>query len=187
MCFLAYIGIEPAPPTQQHSERAKKNLMWIFLSRNDLHTWHRAWTKLYINAPQCWKWKAEIYASCPVKNALKSDINLAIPSFLMHYSAFKWQKLQFFLSRLSLEGGGKTSEAYVCENNWNHIDRMYLVVFNNWIFLSLLSLQNLKDQILTTNIWLEHEWQDHKFKWDPLEYGGVTELYVPSEHIWWVG
>jgi len=45
-------------------------------------------------------------------------------------------------------------------------------------------LQNLKDQILTTNIWLEHEWQDHKFKWDPLEYGGVTELYVPSEHIW---
>jgi hypothetical protein len=40
--------------------------------------------------------KAEIYASCPVKNALKSDINLAIPSFLMHYSAFKWQKLQLF-------------------------------------------------------------------------------------------
>ncbi|XP_055539749.1 acetylcholine receptor subunit alpha-like 2 isoform X2 [Wyeomyia smithii] len=28
------------------------------------------------------------------------------------------------------------------------------------------------------------EWQDHKFKWDPAEYGGVTELYVPSEHIW---
>lgn len=68
--------------------------------------------------------------------------------------------------------------------------------------------QNLKDQILTTNVWLEHvslisfemedlrgfeyillvffskEWQDHKFKWDPAEYGGVTELYVPSEHIW---
>lgn len=72
----------------------------------------------------------------------------------------------------------------------------------------------MKDQILTTNIWLEHvsmkkiinfltncnnsyvelnfynicvfvqEWQDHKFKWDPAEYGGVTELYVPSEHIW---
>lgn len=28
------------------------------------------------------------------------------------------------------------------------------------------------------------EWQDHKFQWDPAEYGGVTELYVPSEHIW---
>ncbi|ODM97751.1 Acetylcholine receptor subunit alpha-like 2 [Orchesella cincta] len=49
-------------------------------------------------------------------------------------------------------------------------------------FLSL--LQNLKDQILTTNVWLEHEWEDHKFQWDPTEYGGVTELYVPSENIW---
>lgn len=28
------------------------------------------------------------------------------------------------------------------------------------------------------------EWIDHKFRWDPAEYGGVTELYVPSEHIW---
>ncbi|KAL0821283.1 hypothetical protein ABMA28_005883 [Loxostege sticticalis] len=50
--------------------------------------------------------------------------------------------------------------------------------------LSQLIDLNLKDQILTTNVWLEHEWEDHKFKWDPLEYGGVKELYVPSEHIW---
>ncbi|XP_046678978.1 acetylcholine receptor subunit alpha-L1 isoform X1 [Homalodisca vitripennis] len=50
--------------------------------------------------------------------------------------------------------------------------------------LSQLIDLNLKDQILTTNVWLEHEWQDHKFRWDPAEYGGVTELYVPSEHIW---
>lgn len=28
------------------------------------------------------------------------------------------------------------------------------------------------------------EWQDYKLKWDPSEYGGVQELYVPSEHIW---
>ena len=28
------------------------------------------------------------------------------------------------------------------------------------------------------------EWKDYKFKWDPSEYGGVTEIYVPSEHIW---
>ncbi|CAK1542039.1 unnamed protein product [Leptosia nina] len=50
--------------------------------------------------------------------------------------------------------------------------------------LSQLIDLNLKDQILTTNVWLEHEWEDHKFKWDPSEYGGVKELYVPSEHIW---
>ena len=28
------------------------------------------------------------------------------------------------------------------------------------------------------------EWHDYKFSWDPSEYGGVTEIYVPSEHIW---
>ncbi|XP_030755494.1 LOW QUALITY PROTEIN: acetylcholine receptor subunit alpha-like 2 [Sitophilus oryzae] len=50
--------------------------------------------------------------------------------------------------------------------------------------LSQLIELNLKDQILTTNVWLEHEWHDYKFMWDPQEYGGVSELYVPSEHIW---
>ncbi|XP_024935608.1 acetylcholine receptor subunit alpha-L1 isoform X2 [Cephus cinctus] len=58
------------------------------------------------------------------------------------------------------------------------------VVVKLGLRLSQLIDLNLKDQILTTNVWLEHEWQDHKFQWDPLEYGGVTELYVPSEHIW---
>ena len=28
------------------------------------------------------------------------------------------------------------------------------------------------------------EWIDYKFIWKPAEYGGVTEIYVPSEHIW---
>ena len=28
------------------------------------------------------------------------------------------------------------------------------------------------------------EWIDGKFRWEPAEYGGITELYVPSEHIW---
>ncbi|XP_016904099.1 acetylcholine receptor subunit alpha-L1 isoform X2 [Apis cerana] len=58
------------------------------------------------------------------------------------------------------------------------------VVVKLGLRLSQLIDLNLKDQILTTNVWLEHEWQDHKFQWDPAEYGGVTELYVPSEHIW---
>ena len=33
-------------------------------------------------------------------------------------------------------------------------------------------------------IFLFQEWKDYKFTWDPAEYGGVTELYVPSETIW---
>ena len=28
------------------------------------------------------------------------------------------------------------------------------------------------------------EWYDDKLRWDPREYGGVGEIYVPSEIIW---
>ena len=28
------------------------------------------------------------------------------------------------------------------------------------------------------------EWYDDKLRWDPDEYGGVGEIYVPSEIIW---
>jgi nicotinic acetylcholine receptor len=27
-------------------------------------------------------------------------------------------------------------------------------------------------------------WNDYKLKWNPVEYGGVKTLYVPSERIW---
>ncbi|XP_053202382.1 acetylcholine receptor subunit alpha-like 1 [Panonychus citri] len=43
---------------------------------------------------------------------------------------------------------------------------------------------NLKQQILTANMWVLQQWFDPKLQWDPVEYGGVTELYVPAEQIW---
>ncbi|XP_063223428.1 acetylcholine receptor subunit alpha-like 1 [Bacillus rossius redtenbacheri] len=43
---------------------------------------------------------------------------------------------------------------------------------------------NLKNQIMTTNVWVEQEWNDYKLKWNPDDYGGVDTLHVPSEHIW---
>ncbi|KAK6105838.1 Neurotransmitter-gated ion-channel ligand binding domain family protein [Brugia pahangi] len=41
-----------------------------------------------------------------------------------------------------------------------------------------------KNQIMTTNVWLQHTWTDVKLKWNPEEYGGVNALYVPSDMIW---
>ncbi|CAJ0578204.1 unnamed protein product, partial [Mesorhabditis spiculigera] len=41
-----------------------------------------------------------------------------------------------------------------------------------------------KNQIMTTNVWLQHSWEDYKLHWDPAEYGGVEVLYVPSDMIW---
>ncbi|XP_033207948.1 acetylcholine receptor subunit alpha-like 2 isoform X1 [Belonocnema kinseyi] len=74
-------------------------------------------------------------------------------------------------------------------SNYNRLIRPVLnntdtIVVKLGLRLSQLIDLNLKDQILTTNVWLEHEWQDHKFQWEPAEYGGMKELYVPSEHIW---
>lgn len=50
--------------------------------------------------------------------------------------------------------------------------------------LSQLIDVNLKNQIMTTNLWVEQFWYDYKLVWDPQEYGGVKQLHVPSDHIW---
>nr|XP_045626488.1 acetylcholine receptor subunit alpha-like isoform X3 [Procambarus clarkii] len=50
--------------------------------------------------------------------------------------------------------------------------------------LSQLIDVNLKNQIMTTNLWVEQYWYDYKLIWDPDEYGGVKMLHVPSDHIW---
>ncbi|XP_035713320.1 acetylcholine receptor subunit alpha-like isoform X2 [Folsomia candida] len=50
--------------------------------------------------------------------------------------------------------------------------------------LSQLIDVNLKNQIMTTNLWVEQFWMDYKLTWDPAEYGGVRSLHVPSDHIW---
>ena len=60
---------------------------------------------------------------------------------------------------------------------------MGLILFSN----DNVILQNLKNQMMTTNVWVTQEWFDHKLKWDPEEYGGVRQLYVPSEQIWLPG
>uniref|UniRef100_A0A914EF43 Neurotransmitter-gated ion-channel ligand-binding domain-containing protein n=1 Tax=Acrobeloides nanus TaxID=290746 RepID=A0A914EF43_9BILA len=41
-----------------------------------------------------------------------------------------------------------------------------------------------KNQVLTTNIWLEMKWTDSKLAWNPKKYGGITTLHIPSDLIW---
>ncbi|XP_043247148.1 acetylcholine receptor subunit alpha-like [Amphibalanus amphitrite] len=50
--------------------------------------------------------------------------------------------------------------------------------------LSQLIDVNLKNQIMTTNLWVEQRWHDYKLTWEPAEYGNVQVLHVPSDHIW---
>ncbi|XP_067931107.1 acetylcholine receptor subunit alpha-like 1 [Watersipora subatra] len=41
-----------------------------------------------------------------------------------------------------------------------------------------------KNQIMTTNVWLNQEWDDFNLAWDPNKYGEIDHLYVPAEHLW---
>ncbi|CAF1094887.1 unnamed protein product [Rotaria sordida] len=50
--------------------------------------------------------------------------------------------------------------------------------------LSQLSDIDERNQIMTTNVWLEHEWTDYKLTWTPSEYGGIDVLEIPSSNIW---
>ncbi|KAM8763046.1 neuronal acetylcholine receptor subunit alpha-7a isoform 1-T1 [Acanthopagrus schlegelii] len=41
-----------------------------------------------------------------------------------------------------------------------------------------------KNQVLTTNIWLQLYWNDYYLQWDQLEYPGVTNVRFPDNLIW---
>ncbi|CAL1537662.1 unnamed protein product [Lymnaea stagnalis] len=41
-----------------------------------------------------------------------------------------------------------------------------------------------KNQILTTNGWLNQIWTDYNLRWDPAKYGGIKVLRLPFDEIW---
>merc|ERR1719331_997991 len=41
-----------------------------------------------------------------------------------------------------------------------------------------------KNQLLTTNLWLNLEWTDSNMRWDEAEYGGVKDIRVPPSSLW---
>ncbi|KAK7864224.1 hypothetical protein R5R35_002063 [Gryllus longicercus] len=41
-----------------------------------------------------------------------------------------------------------------------------------------------KNQILTTNAWLNLEWVDYNLRWNETEYGGVKDLRITPNKIW---
>ncbi|NP_001267746.1 ligand-gated ion channel 4-like precursor [Aplysia californica] len=41
-----------------------------------------------------------------------------------------------------------------------------------------------KNQILTTNCWLNQIWTDYNLRWDPAKYGGIKVLRLPYDEVW---
>ena len=44
--------------------------------------------------------------------------------------------------------------------------------------------QDEKNQVLTTNVWFDHEWDDDLLKWDPADFGGIEKLQIPCDKLW---
>nr|XP_020657032.1 neuronal acetylcholine receptor subunit alpha-6 [Pogona vitticeps] len=40
------------------------------------------------------------------------------------------------------------------------------------------------NQIMETNLWLRHIWNDYKLRWNPMEYEGIEFVRVPADKIW---
>ncbi|CAD5228744.1 unnamed protein product [Bursaphelenchus okinawaensis] len=38
--------------------------------------------------------------------------------------------------------------------------------------------------MVTLVIWLQQTWTDYKLKWDPEEYGNITEIRLPNDAVW---
>ncbi|XP_053115473.1 acetylcholine receptor subunit epsilon isoform X2 [Hemicordylus capensis] len=43
---------------------------------------------------------------------------------------------------------------------------------------------NEKEETLTTNVWILHEWVDHRLDFSTEDFGGVPVLQVPADMVW---
>ncbi|XP_071746121.1 neuronal acetylcholine receptor subunit alpha-2 [Lepeophtheirus salmonis] len=41
-----------------------------------------------------------------------------------------------------------------------------------------------KNQVMTTNVWLDQEWVDEMLIWNPKDYYNITKIRIPCDRIW---
>ncbi|KAM3876919.1 neuronal acetylcholine receptor subunit alpha-3 [Diretmus argenteus] len=93
-----------------------------------------------------------------------------------------------------LNSGGTCSEAEhklfsVIFSSYNQYIRPVEIVSDPVIVQFEVSMSQLVkvdevNQIMETNLWLRHIWNDYKLRWDPKDFGGVEFIRVPSNRIW---
>ncbi|KAG9489708.1 hypothetical protein GDO78_005577 [Eleutherodactylus coqui] len=59
-----------------------------------------------------------------------------------------------------------------------------LVSIKLQLSLAQLISVNEREQIMTTNVWLNQEWVDYRLTWNPAEFDGIRKLRIPSKQIW---
>ncbi|CAM9321256.1 unnamed protein product [Lampetra planeri] len=91
--------------------------------------------------------------------------------------------------RVSLQGPSEQRLYGYLMKNYNKLVRP---VFNESEVLTVKLGINLmqildvdeKNQVLTTNIWLQLSWDDAALRWDPAEYDGLDSVRLPHHLIW---
>ncbi|KFP01224.1 hypothetical protein N300_12556, partial [Calypte anna] len=64
------------------------------------------------------------------------------------------------------------------------VNSSQLVSIELLVSLAQLISVNEREQIMTTNVWLNQEWIDYRLAWKPSDYEGIDKLRIPAKHIW---
>ncbi|XP_062318829.1 neuronal acetylcholine receptor subunit alpha-7 [Osmerus eperlanus] len=73
--------------------------------------------------------------------------------------------------------------------NYNPLERPVfndshsLIVHFSFSLMQIMDVDE-KNQVLTTNIWLQLYWTDHYLRWNATDYPGVTNVRFPDSQIW---
>ncbi|XP_033932756.2 neuronal acetylcholine receptor subunit alpha-3 [Pseudochaenichthys georgianus] len=101
--------------------------------------------------------------------------------------------LSCFFLLFHLEGGSCSDAEHklfsVIFSNYNQYIRPVenvtdAVVVQFEVSMSQLVKVDEINQIMETNLWLRHIWNDYKLRWLPEDFGGVEFIRVPSNKIW---
>ena len=52
------------------------------------------------------------------------------------------------------------------------------------VYTLVMSLQDEKNQVLTTRAWLNINWMDRRLSWDMEHYDNITTIYAPHYRLW---
>uniref|UniRef100_A0A8C9YPQ0 Cholinergic receptor, nicotinic, alpha 7 (neuronal) n=1 Tax=Sander lucioperca TaxID=283035 RepID=A0A8C9YPQ0_SANLU len=108
------------------------------------------------------------------------------------YSVFSSRVLcnpLFYLSLLSVQGPHQRFLLRELLRDYNPMERpvandsQTLTVQFSFTLMQVMDVDE-KNQILTTNAWLQMQWYDHYLQWNQSEYPGVKNLRFTSDQVW---
>lgn len=111
---------------------------------------------------------------------------ILISLLLLQFSGTSHKENTFFVS-------GSLAMRHLYEDLFTDYNRLILPVANTnknkvnvtiGLKLGQILDLNLKQQILSTNVWVEQTWHDHRLEWDPRAYENIDMIHVPAENIW---